>query len=159
MRARYYDPALGRFVSKDPAGIEGGDFNLYAYVHNNPTAFTDPSGMFFDILFDIAFIAYDIYSLVTEPSWTNAAALGLDLIGAVVPVATPPGVAASARGRAARLVVAGGAVVGAVAHLGGRDADAARAAHLLGRAGRRAAVALVLAGGAVAVAIALLGRL
>ena len=44
MRARYYDPALGRFVSRDPAGLSGG-LNAYAYCGNNPVNCTDPSGM------------------------------------------------------------------------------------------------------------------
>ena len=36
MRARYYDPSVGRFVSEDPLGFGGGDVNLFAYVRNNP---------------------------------------------------------------------------------------------------------------------------
>jgi RHS repeat-associated protein len=32
MRARYYDPTVGRFISEDPLGFGGGDVNLYAYV-------------------------------------------------------------------------------------------------------------------------------
>ncbi|MBZ5509239.1 MAG: DUF6531 domain-containing protein [Acidobacteriia bacterium] len=43
-RARYYNPALGRFVSPDPIGFLGGDANLYGYVRNSPVNFTDPSG-------------------------------------------------------------------------------------------------------------------
>jgi RHS repeat-associated protein len=43
-RARYYDPMEGRFISRDPIGFDGGDVNLYAYVKNNPTNLTDPSG-------------------------------------------------------------------------------------------------------------------
>jgi len=39
MRARYYDPEVGRFISKDPIGFAGGDLNLYAYVQNNPINF------------------------------------------------------------------------------------------------------------------------
>jgi RHS repeat-associated protein len=43
-RARYYSPALQRFISEDPIEFNGGDTNLYAYVANSPTGFTDPSG-------------------------------------------------------------------------------------------------------------------
>ncbi len=35
-RARYYHPRLQRFISEDPIGFRGGDFNLYAYVRNTP---------------------------------------------------------------------------------------------------------------------------
>jgi len=44
-RARYYDPAVGRFVTKDPIGFGGGDYNLYGYVGNNPSRFMDPLGL------------------------------------------------------------------------------------------------------------------
>jgi RHS repeat-associated protein len=44
MRARYYDPTTGRFLSADPAGLSGA-YNLYAYVGNNPVNFGDPSGL------------------------------------------------------------------------------------------------------------------
>lgn len=43
-RARYYDPQVGRFVSKDPIGIKGG-INLYSYTSNNPINMKDPSGL------------------------------------------------------------------------------------------------------------------
>ncbi|HYL55349.1 MAG TPA: RHS repeat-associated core domain-containing protein [Gemmatimonadales bacterium] len=42
-RARYLDPALGRFVSEDPIGLSGG-INLYAFVRNDPVNGWDPSG-------------------------------------------------------------------------------------------------------------------
>jgi RHS repeat-associated protein len=44
-RARYYSPRLGRFISEDPLGVAGGDLNFYAYVFDNPTNLTDPSGL------------------------------------------------------------------------------------------------------------------
>ncbi|MFB9429459.1 RHS repeat-associated core domain-containing protein [Streptoalloteichus tenebrarius] len=40
-RARYYSPALRRFLSEDPIGFAGGT-NLHANVGNQPTALTDP---------------------------------------------------------------------------------------------------------------------
>jgi RHS repeat-associated protein len=44
-RARYYDPRTGSFLSEDSEGFAAGDPNFYAYVHNNPTGATDPSGL------------------------------------------------------------------------------------------------------------------
>ncbi len=42
---RWYDPNLGRWISKDPIGFEAGDANLYRYVGNGPTSATDPTGL------------------------------------------------------------------------------------------------------------------
>ena len=53
MRARYYDPNVGRFISEDPIGLEGGDVNLYAYVGNNPVVLIDPDGLKGGILIPI----------------------------------------------------------------------------------------------------------
>ena len=47
LRARYYDPVVGRFVSKDryPALIQDTQtWNRYLYVQNNPVRLSDPSG-------------------------------------------------------------------------------------------------------------------
>ena len=43
-RARFYDPAQGRFLSKDPIGISGG-MNQYRFCANNPVNRRDPNGL------------------------------------------------------------------------------------------------------------------
>jgi RHS repeat-associated protein len=43
-RHRFYDPSLGRFISEDPSGFDGG-MNFYGYVKNNPVLWIDPSGL------------------------------------------------------------------------------------------------------------------
>lgn len=50
---RAYNPALGRFMNRDPIA-EGGGTNLYAYTHNEPINRTDPSGLDFIVLYDPA---------------------------------------------------------------------------------------------------------
>ncbi len=42
-RHRYYDPRVGRFISKDPIGYSGG-LNLFQYAPN-PTGWIDPLGL------------------------------------------------------------------------------------------------------------------
>ncbi len=49
MKARYYDPVIGRFLSRDPVVFNGknntGFFNRYTYTFNNPINLIDPLGM------------------------------------------------------------------------------------------------------------------
>jgi len=47
LRARFYDPVLGRFVSRDPLGVDAST-NLFIYVENSPLGLFDPSGMVCD---------------------------------------------------------------------------------------------------------------
>ena len=42
LRARFYNPVLGRFVQEDV--YRGDGLNLYAYCRNNPVVYYDPSG-------------------------------------------------------------------------------------------------------------------
>ncbi|MDE7203878.1 MAG: hypothetical protein K2O91_18755 [Lachnospiraceae bacterium] len=42
LRARYYNPVIGRFTQEDSYNVDG--LNLYAYCMNNPLSYIDPSG-------------------------------------------------------------------------------------------------------------------
>jgi len=42
LRARYYNPKIGRFLQEDV--YRGDGLNLYAYCQNNPVMYCDPSG-------------------------------------------------------------------------------------------------------------------
>ena len=44
MRARWYEPKSGRFLSEDPIGLEGG-INPYGYAGADPINGSDPSGL------------------------------------------------------------------------------------------------------------------
>lgn len=45
--ARYYDPALGRFLAPDPLNVQVSTQspNAYSYSSNNPVMFSDPTGL------------------------------------------------------------------------------------------------------------------
>jgi RHS repeat-associated protein len=49
MRARIYDPKLGRFLQPDPIGY-GDGMNMYAYTGGDPVNRRDPSGLTMDII-------------------------------------------------------------------------------------------------------------
>ncbi len=54
LRARQYDPAVGRFLSEDPVSPALTDpyASAYAYASDQPTVFTDPSGLCLTDCFD-----------------------------------------------------------------------------------------------------------
>lgn len=41
---RYYNPKIGRYITKDPIGLSGG-INVYAYVSSNPLRYIDTLGL------------------------------------------------------------------------------------------------------------------
>jgi len=41
---RYYNPAIGRYISSDPIGIDGG-LNTFLYAEASPVMYADPEGL------------------------------------------------------------------------------------------------------------------
>ncbi len=71
--ARYYNPAIARFVSVDPVSRDVGSaalftnpqrFNTYSYALNNPVKYTDPDGRAAETAWDAAVTTYDAGVLV-----------------------------------------------------------------------------------------------
>ena len=70
LRARYYDPALGRFLSRDPAEplrTAPHEFNRYVYVADNPLNAADPSGRFAAVEYSMANNESEEESAALEP--------------------------------------------------------------------------------------------
>ena len=99
MRARYYSPSTGRFISRDSFAGSNNDplsLNLYTYCHNNPVSGTDSTGYFLDTLLDIASLAYDIYSFAKDPTSSGALDVALDIVGLAAPGIPSAGLKAGA---------------------------------------------------------------
>jgi RHS repeat-associated protein len=79
-RARWYSPELGRWLSPDPIGLEGG-LNLYEAFVNNPVNYRDPSGLW-GIQFGSVNLGYgDPWLAFDSDSWGDlgrGAAAGVD---------------------------------------------------------------------------------
>ena len=88
LRARYYSPSTGRFISRDSFAGSNNDplsLNLYTYCHNNPVSGTDSTGHFLDTFFDAAILAFDIVSFCIEPTPMGAVDILTDAVGLVTP--------------------------------------------------------------------------
>jgi uncharacterized protein RhaS with RHS repeats len=86
MRARYYDPEVGRFISKDPIGLLGG-LNMFTYVQNNPVNLIDPTG--FDVTITINRTTYTQNSIVGTIS-VNSTVINSTFSGYTLENRTPP---------------------------------------------------------------------
>ncbi len=60
---RDYDPATGRWTTPDPLGFGSGDWNLYAYVGNDPASRRDPGGLHHQPEMDAFYGPHPIHSL------------------------------------------------------------------------------------------------
>ncbi|MBQ3055516.1 MAG: hypothetical protein IJC88_05365, partial [Oscillospiraceae bacterium] len=74
LRARYYDPNLGRFTTEDPAR-DG--LNWYVYCNNNPVNFVDPTGYITQEEIDMyenGELGEDVYKLLLDLTsrWNSA---------------------------------------------------------------------------------------
>lgn len=83
MRARYYKPSIGRFLTEDPIWST----NLYPYADNNPISRIDPNGEYWESALDAAFTVNSYYEWEKDPSLLNSAALAFDAISLALPVA------------------------------------------------------------------------
>jgi RHS repeat-associated protein len=105
-RARYYDAAVGRFINEDPIGFSAGDTNLYRYVFNNATNYTDPSGEFANVAAGVGLGALygGLYAFANDIETGN---FGLDTFGNVARGAALGAVAGAVISSGLGLVAAG----------------------------------------------------
>jgi RHS repeat-associated protein len=88
-RARYYDPASGRFISQDPIEFNGGN-NFYAYVKNGATNLIDPKGLCFSDLLRCAAALSQAGSLSNLTHGHIPTVLGSNTVGDIVGLLVGP---------------------------------------------------------------------
>ncbi len=88
MKARMYDPTLGRFLSKDPiqVGDSALDANPYIYTANNPLTHIDPSGKYIETALDVAGLAYDINAFRKNRTLGNAGFMFWSAAAVAIPI-------------------------------------------------------------------------
>ncbi|MBK8321765.1 MAG: RHS domain-containing protein [Betaproteobacteria bacterium] len=94
--ARWYDPALGRFMGVDPVGFSEANvhsFNRYAYANNNPYKFVDPDGRAAETVFDLISFGISVEMFRREPTLGNFLGAAVDGLAVAVPF-VPGGVGA-----------------------------------------------------------------
>jgi RHS repeat-associated protein len=89
-RARYYHPALQRFISEDPIEFAGGDTNLYAYVGGNPVNYADPTGEVVVLALALPYVVPTLGALGNAAAYVSTAALAGYLGSKIVEVVYGP---------------------------------------------------------------------
>ncbi len=86
---RYYDPASGRFLNRDPAGY-GGGIGLYGYCGSNPVNAIDPSGLW-QIIVSVGVIVANGSITFSDDGfyWGHGFGIGLPGLGSVVTTGKP----------------------------------------------------------------------
>lgn len=105
--ARFYSPALGRFVSADsivPSTSRSSALNRYSYVIGNPLSMRDPTGHWFETVFDLVMAAWSFAEFAEEPNLENTASLVLDVAAVVVPIPAVGGLAIKGAKRVDKIV-------------------------------------------------------
>ncbi|UNT57767.1 hypothetical protein ICJ70_05400 [Lysinibacillus capsici] len=90
LKARYYNPEDGVFLTHDPIKGELNNpisQNGYNYGNNNPVMLIDSTGTVVETVLDLASIGYSIYQFVKNPTWKTAGYLIWDIAAAAIPVA------------------------------------------------------------------------
>jgi RHS repeat-associated protein len=120
LRARYYDPQVGRFINEDTDEGTVTDplsLNWYTYCENDPVDNIDPTG---HGILDIGFGAYDIGEFINDPSWGNAGWVAFDAVTMLDPTDISDGLAHGAK------AIKAISKVGKVAKAGEHLADVAK---------------------------------
>jgi RHS repeat-associated protein len=111
-RARYYDPGVGRFLGEAPLRFRAGDSNLYRYVFNSPTNYTDPSGKALPLILIIGGAA--VIGILAVPNVANAPGPGEPHFGRPDPFLQQGVVGWKAMRKICLLLAGAGALLGMV---------------------------------------------
>jgi RHS repeat-associated protein len=90
MQARWYLPALGRFISADtlvPDPTNPQSYNRYSYVENRPLVAVDPTGHWLESAWDAFNVGLGLHSLYNNVRDGNYGWAAADAVGVVVDAA------------------------------------------------------------------------